>query len=145
MLPIPIYPTLQQTDRLFSICRFYEVTGNYPETISVVSFTFKRHRFEAMHRKALRWPARKFRYIGIDPPASTGFDLERSTKGELENAAKPFESDPYGCHSEVLQEKRRQRNPFSRTPPYALSCPSMKALLEHCGPDLIDASLIPWS
>ena len=27
-------------------------------------------------------------------------------------AAKLFQSDPYGCHSQVLVEKRRARNPL---------------------------------
>jgi hypothetical protein len=131
--------------RLFSICRFYEITGRYPESITVVSFTFKQRRFEELHRTALRWPSHAFHYIGLDPPVSTGFDLVKSTTGELENAAKPFESDPYGCHSQVLKEKREQRNPFARTAPYTLSCPSMKPLLEYCGPALIDPSHVPWS
>jgi len=130
--------------RLFSICRFREVTGNYPKKITVVSFTFKQHRFQEMHAAALRWPASQFEYIGVDPPASSGFDLEKSTRGEYENAAKPFETDPYGCHSEILQNKRKQRNPFSRTPPYALSCPDMKELLAYCGPELIPMSSVPW-
>lgn len=130
---------------LFSIARFREVTGDYPERITVVSFTFKQRRFETLHAPALRWPPDKFRYIGVDPPPSTGFDLERSTKGELENAAAPFEKDPYGCHSELLQKKRKERNPFSRTPPYPLSAPEMKELLGYCGPQLFPADRVPWS
>jgi len=129
---------------MFSICRFHEVTGSYPTKITVVSFTFKQRRFETMHAPALRFPPSRFEYIGVDPPAETGFNLEEATKGEQENAAKPFEQDPYGCHSTVLQEKRQQRNPFSRTPPYALSCPDMKELLQYCGPALIPIDKVPW-
>lgn len=33
-------------------------------------------------------------------------------KQEFENAAKLFMSDPYGCHSPLLQQKRLERNPF---------------------------------
>ena len=130
--------------RLFSICRFREVTGAYPEKITMVSFTFKQRRFETMHAQALRWPASRFHYVGLDPPASAGFDLAAATNGEYQNAAKPFEEDPYGCHSEILQQKRKQRNPFSRTPPYSLSCPEMKDLLQYCGPELIDPAKVPW-
>jgi hypothetical protein len=130
---------------LFSIARFYEVTGRYPNKITVVSFTFKQTRFQTMHAPALQWPADKFVYVGVDPPTSTGFDLEEATKGEVENAAKPFEGDPYGCNSPVLQNKRRERNPFSRTPPYELSCPDMKHILSYCGPELIPADLVPWA
>ena len=98
-----------------------------------------------MHAQALHWPAENFHYVGIDPPASTGFDLAESTRGERENAAKPFDSDPYGCRSPTLHTKRQQRNPFFRTPPYTLSCPEMKDLLEYCGPEQIDPALVPWS
>jgi len=130
---------------LFSLCRFKEVTGSYPTKITIVSFTFKQHRFENLHTPALQFPSANVRYIGVDPSPSTGFDLQASTKGEDENAARPFESDPYGCHTPVLQEKRRSRNPFSRTPPYELSCPDMRALLNHCGPELFPRDKVPWN
>jgi hypothetical protein len=130
---------------MFSIARFREVTGKYPQKITVVSFSFKRRRFETLHAPALRWPSDRFVYVGVDPPASTGFDLARSTEGESKNAATPFETDPYGCHSEVLQEKRKGRNPFKRTPPYGLSCPEMKALLGFCGPQMISDDQVPWA
>ena len=104
--------------RMFSIARFHEVTGGYPKKITVVSYSFKGRRFETLHARALRWPSDRFVYVGVDPPASTGFDLERSKAGELSNSAAPFEQDPYGCNSDVLQEKRKGRNPFKRTPPY---------------------------
>ena len=34
---------------------FCKVTGHYPERISVVSFSFKKDRFENLHRVAVRW------------------------------------------------------------------------------------------
>ena len=34
-----------------------------------------------------------------------------------------FKSDPYGCHSAVLKQKRMDRDPFLRTVPYAHACP----------------------
>ena len=110
----------------------------------MVSYSFKRRRFEELHAAALRWPATRFHFVGVDPPAAAGFDLDSSTQGELTNAARPFESDPYGCHSPVLLEKREGRNPFHRRDPYPLSCPDMKALLSYCGPELIATSLVPW-
>jgi hypothetical protein len=130
---------------MFSLARFYEVTGRYPTKITMVSFTFKKRRFETLHAAAIRWPPERFQFIGVDPPASTGFDLEKSQKGEDENAAKPFETDPYGCHSEKLQQKRRERNPFSRTAPYDVSVPGMKELLHYCGPQLIPQQMVPWT
>ena len=53
---------------LFSVCRFYEAAGHYPEQISVVSFGFKQRRFVELHRAALRFPRDRFVYVGIDPP-----------------------------------------------------------------------------
>ncbi len=131
---------------MFSICRFKEVTGHYPKRITVVSFSFKERRFEELHAAAIRWPNDddKFNYVGIDPDASTGFDIVASSEGERTNSALPFESDPYGCNTPILKEKREQRNPFSRTPPYELTCPEMKQLLNWCGPDLISLDQVPW-
>ena len=45
---------------LFSICRFHEVTGRYPDKITVVGFGFKTRRFVDLHRKAVRFPEDKF-------------------------------------------------------------------------------------
>jgi hypothetical protein len=129
---------------MFSLCRFHEVTGSYPESVTIISFSFKRQRFEQMHAGALQWPTHRLRYIGVDPPTSSGFDPDEAARGEAQNAARPFESDPYGCHSEVLQNKRKGRNPFFRTSPYPLSCPDMAELLEHCGPELISKDRVPW-
>ena len=42
---------------LFSICRFSEMTGNYPNQITVVGFEFKRKRFEDIHRHSIGYPA----------------------------------------------------------------------------------------
>jgi hypothetical protein len=120
------------------------VTGQYPSKITVVSYSFKQKRFEELHSTALRWPSERFDYAGIDPDASTGFDLQTSSNGEQANSVVPFQTDPYGCSSDILQEKRTARNPFSRTPPYELTCPEMKQLLNWCGPDLISQSLVPW-
>mmetsp|Transcript_16226 Transcript_16226/g.23867 ORF Transcript_16226/g.23867 Transcript_16226/m.23867 type:complete len:330 (+) Transcript_16226:94-1083(+) len=138
------YATDSFENLLFSICRFREITGRYPENITVVSFSFKQRRFETLHIPAIRWPEDNFRFVGYNPPSSTGFDVQRSSLGEQENAAKPFESDPYGCHSEILQKKRRERNPFYRTPPYSKTCPDMAALLEYCGTELINTEKVPW-
>ena len=129
---------------MFSVCRFREVTGRYPERVSIVSFAFKRRRFETLHAAALRWPPDPFDYVGVDPPPSTGFNLAESTAGENGNSLLPFQLDPYGCHSEVLQKKRRERNPFARTAPYELTCPEMKHLLHWCGPKLISEEELPW-
>ncbi|GMI02228.1 hypothetical protein TrST_g14281 [Triparma strigata] len=127
---------------LFSICRFHEITGRFPRHISLVSFSFKRQRFEDMHAHALRWPSDRFTYISIDPEARE-FDLKLATRGESENALKPFQTDMYGCHSKVLTEKREKRNPFRRTSGYDSTCSDILPLLNHCGPELFEGDL-PW-
>lgn len=129
---------------LFSICRFKEVAGSYPTRITVISFTFKRTRFIKLHARALQWNLNAFAYIGLDADASSGFDIEASVQGEITNAIIPFVEDPYGCFTGELQEKRKGRNPFFRTPPYELTCPEMKQILQWCGPELIPTSSLPW-
>ncbi|KAF8893926.1 hypothetical protein BD779DRAFT_1504241 [Infundibulicybe gibba] len=53
---------------VFSIARFREYVGRYPENITVIGYEFKRQRFTDLHRAALRWPQDRFHYIGVDPP-----------------------------------------------------------------------------
>eukprot|EP01037_Dinobryon_pediforme_P037403 gene37403-44865_t len=48
---------------LFSICRFREVVGTYPKSISVVGFDFKGKRFSEHHRKAIGFPEANFTYV----------------------------------------------------------------------------------
>jgi len=136
---------LMHTGRIFSICRFRELTGGYPRKITVVSYTFKRKRIEELHAAALGIPAEMFRYIGVDPSSETGFDLAASQEGELNNSYLLFKDDPYGCHSEFLNRKRSERNPFHRYPPYELTCPEIKNLLSWCGPQMIPTETLPWA
>ena len=138
------YATDSFQNLLFSICRFYEITGSYPKKITMVSFTFKRQRFETLHANSIQWPLANFHYVGVDPPSSTGFDIIESTNGEKNNSLLPYQTDPYGCHTDILQQKRKERNPFARRAPYELTCPEMKDLLYWCGPLLIPKSRVPW-
>jgi hypothetical protein len=62
--------------------------------------------------------------------------------GEITNAFKPFSHDPYGCRG-VLLKKRLVRDPFVRTPPYALVCPEIRELLTYCGLQTYSGAL-PW-
>mmetsp|Transcript_96653 Transcript_96653/g.259862 ORF Transcript_96653/g.259862 Transcript_96653/m.259862 type:complete len:291 (-) Transcript_96653:232-1104(-) len=129
---------------LFSLCRFREVVGHYPARVTVVSFTFKRRRFEDLHRDALGFPQSHFAFIGLQPPAWSRFDLAEAERGERENAVRSFEQDPYGCYTPALAAKRSARNPFRRTTPYPLSCADIRPLLEWCGPGFFPGKL-PWS
>lgn len=45
---------------LFSICRFYEVTGQYPTSITVIGFDFKRKRFQEIHLPSIRYPIDRY-------------------------------------------------------------------------------------
>lgn len=156
---------------LFGIARFREYTGKYPEKITVVGLDLKKERFENVHRAALRFPAAKFRYVGIDPPELHSVSKSNSNRdqvtenakddsqykkspryiqallGERKNALEPFTKDPHGCKEPTLVEKRRMRNPFRRSHPYLLSCPEMFNLLTICSNEVSTEEVyknLPW-
>jgi hypothetical protein len=122
---------------LFSLCRFHEVTGAWPSRITVAGWGFKAQRFVDLHRAAVRFPSERFHYAAVNDPA----DGTAAARAEALNRAE-FAADPYGC-SGTLAEKRRRRNPFSRRHGYRDSCPALRALLDHRGPELFSAPL-PW-
>ena len=154
---------------LFGLCRFYELTGHYPEFVVVVGYEFKRQRFEQLHRSALRLPAEAFRYEGTQYALSAVAEQARTSGGEGRGqdalcffsrrllsttaaAAMPlqgeqatlaaFTADPYGC-SAALQAKRQQRDPFGTGGYDPTRCPAMAELLSYCGPRVYDGAL-PW-
>mmetsp|Transcript_11668 Transcript_11668/g.27265 ORF Transcript_11668/g.27265 Transcript_11668/m.27265 type:complete len:167 (+) Transcript_11668:77-577(+) len=124
---------------LYSLCRFREVTGRYPEQLTVVSFGFKEARFRNMHRRAIRWPERTFRYAGVDPPGNV--DVLRDA--EHLNSVSLFGSDPYGCLG-ALARKRLGRNPFHSTSGYPKQCPELDALFSYCSSEVFSGEL-PWA
>jgi len=79
---------------LFSIGRFKEYTGRYPDQISVVGYEFKRLRFENLHRAAIRWPENKFSYHGIDPDDSE--NVREAIEGEV-RVYSPSNYPSQGC------------------------------------------------
>jgi len=93
----------------FSLCRFRQLTGRFPENVTVVGFEFKRRRFEQLHRAAVGFPAERFTYVGIDPG---GVDMAAAKTSERRTAA-AFEADPRGC-SQFLVRKRLSRDPFAQ-------------------------------
>jgi len=125
---------------MFGLCRFYEVTGRYPERVTVVSYTLKRARFRDAHRAAMRFPASRFDFVGTPvPPAATG-----APDGEARTVA-GFAGDPYGCDPRgELAAKRQRRDPFAVGPPHPSRCPAMAGLLRHCGPAL-HSGPVPWA
>ncbi|KZO90720.1 hypothetical protein CALVIDRAFT_385606 [Calocera viscosa TUFC12733] len=129
---------------LFSIARFREVVGRYPEKITVVGFGMKEARFTELHRKAIRWPLKRstWSYIGVDLDGS-GKDV--AVDGERKYGYMPFTKDLYGCHSSLL-DKRKGRNPHSRTHPFHSSAPELRNLLEWCPTDGVEPfrGSLPW-
>ncbi len=65
---------------LFSVARFHEYTGRWPARITVVGYEMKRRRFTELHRAALRWPAPRFAYVGIDAESE---DAASAQQGEV--------------------------------------------------------------
>ncbi|GAA5867819.1 hypothetical protein JCM3774_005867 [Rhodotorula dairenensis] len=125
---------------LFSIARFKEFTGHYPDRITVVGYGMKRARYEDVHRAAIRWPIDKFEYVGIDNEGDTTADYQ----GERKYGLEPYRLDRYGCHGRLLA-KRRKRNPFRRFHGYHTSAPELKELFEYCPLDnKLFAGPLPW-
>ena len=121
---------------LFGLCRFREFTGGYPDFVTVVGWIFKGPRFD-FHREALRWPASRYRYDGPNNPA----DAPTAERFEAERL-QTFRGDPYGSGEEP-RRKREARNSQRRRHGYAASCPELRDLLAHAGPELF-AGRLPW-
>ncbi|KAJ2747509.1 hypothetical protein GGI20_000498 [Coemansia sp. BCRC 34301] len=126
---------------LFSIARFREITGNYPDRITIVGFDFKRERFLNLHLRALKYPKIRFNYVGINPPG----DSAQLLRAERRNAYDLFAKDLYGC-SGKLAEKRLSRNPFSAHHGYAKSCPEISSFFDYCpaNPTTVYDGALPW-
>lgn len=134
---------------LFGICGFRETVGYYPRKVTVVSWAFKESRFE-LHRRAICFPKGSFVFKGVNDPV----DLDKAKQGESKAVA-DFEKDPYGTRKnqgekdkdgkliKYLGDKRNDRNPFSRQPPYTVSCEEVRGLLQHLGPDWY-TGMVPW-
>lgn len=99
---------------LFGVCRFREVCGRYPNDVVVVSWAFKRERFD-LHRATIRFPVDRFQFVGVGTPQDQG----AARRGERAALA-AFAECPYGNFGE-LATKRAARNPFGRQHPYRRS------------------------
>lgn len=122
---------------LFGLCRCREYTGGYPEHVVAVGWRFKGPRFE-LHREAIRFPAERFRYEGVNDPPS----LKENEDFEAQRR-ETFRRDPYGAGREP-EAKRTSRNAFRRQHGYHASCPEVRGLLEYRGPELY-AGPLPWA
>lgn len=101
----------------FSLFRFYEIMGFYPQHITVVGWGFKERRFD-FHRQTLGIPNNSFTYVGCNDP----IDLDGAMKWE-EKTLELFMADPHGDNP-PLSDKRQRRNPFHKIPPYS-DCPPL--------------------
>ncbi|KAK9049395.1 hypothetical protein SSX86_031637 [Deinandra increscens subsp. villosa] len=124
---------------LFSVCRFRELTGSYPENITVVGYDFKKERFVNLHRSAIRFPESRFVYLGTPAAISS---REAALKGEA-LVRTQFEHDPYSCLG-ALHRKKTGRDPFHRSIPYPNGCPEIEGLFRYCRASLYAGSL-PWA
>lgn len=133
---------------LFGICRFFEATARFPKMVKVVSWKFKEERFD-LHRRAIRLPDLRYEFVGVNNPE----DMAATKEGESAAIAQ-FTEDPYGVRMappdsppkerrKYLGEKRRDREPFRRRPPYSVSCPDLAELLAHSSTTFFNGWL-PW-
>lgn len=150
---------------LFSLVRFRELTRRYPRRITLISYAFKRQRFEQLHRRAIRFPADRFAFVGIDPPAlaadkdddDDGGDQQRDQQrgptssrravpaGERTNALAVWTADPYACRPDSpLRAKRRARNAGRRYWAYRESASTANTAEHRDGDDAAVVRLLTW-
>lgn len=126
---------------LFSLARFYECTGRFPEHLTIVSWLFKQKRFRH-HVSTVSWPTHKFSFIGVGTPD----DLQSALGAEARTLA-AFKSDPTGTAKDgaSLGKKKAARNPYRRHHGYESSCPSLAPILRWTGDTPFPADQVPWS
>ena len=125
---------------LFGIARFRECTSVYPASIEIVSWAFKRERFD-FHRETIIWPGddQHYKYHAVNNPNY----LAQTLEGEAKTFG-AFKQDPFGTEDH-LRSKRARRNPFYQMPPYPATCPEIAGLINHKTSDgRIYNGTLPW-
>jgi len=97
----------------YSLHRFRQITGEWPERITVCGWGFKAHRIAELHRRALGWVL-PFEYLAVNDPRN----LEEVKLREEKTCAE-FAADPRG-DCPPIADKRKARDHFRRVPPYDL-------------------------
>ncbi|EMG47771.1 hypothetical protein SBY92_005116 [Candida maltosa Xu316] len=143
---------------IFSICRYYELFGQYPEKITIVGFEFKRERFITHHlNEALLFPTSNVVYIGNSPdPKDLNEEqvkeyFEDLQASEYKFAVQHFQKDWYGNNGGLVK-KKINRNPFNRFHGYTQSNPKLSRFLSaiHDQSDMQNESIrelllhMPW-
>jgi hypothetical protein len=105
---------------LFGMCRFHQVVGRYPKNVTVISWAFKKARFD-LHRSALRFPQVNYRFEGFNDPPT--LDLESEV-----NTLRHFGKSRYGGDGNLVA-KRAERNPFDERHDYK-NCPGLHDFFE---------------
>ncbi|XDG03886.1 hypothetical protein ABKA04_003501 [Annulohypoxylon sp. FPYF3050] len=95
---------------LFSLTKFWEDYGKWPEKLTLVSHTFKRERLVDCHCGAIGFPLNRVDFVGVDPPGMIDGSNQAAIKGIVE-AITQWKEDPHG-KGELLAGKRRKRNPW---------------------------------
>jgi hypothetical protein len=60
---------------LFSVCRFRQFSGSYPQKITIVSYDFKRTRFLKMHALSLGYSESQVNFIGTPALDASAFKV----------------------------------------------------------------------
>lgn len=126
---------------LFSLARFHECVGSFPSKLTLISWAFKRKRFEH-HCMTVHWPLNRLSFVGIGTPD----DLQSALTSEAKTL-KEFNVDNtgYGSNGGPLGKKKMARNPFRRHHGYCQSVPSMTPLLIWTGTGPCPDDSLPWT
>ncbi|KAF2099484.1 hypothetical protein NA57DRAFT_55449 [Rhizodiscina lignyota] len=91
---------------LFSILLYNKKYREWPDSVTVVTHAFKRHRIIDLHARAIKWPPALIDFQGIDPPFS---EEERAAVEKAEaRCCEDWEKDMYGVRP-PLRQKRIER------------------------------------
>lgn len=125
---------------LFTIARFFECVGIFPQRVSIISWAFKRKRFEH-HALAIGWPLQKFSFVGIGTPDDLQSALTSEARALLECKQ---DSTGYGKDGGALGKKKMARNPYRRQHGYKTSCPQLGPLLDWTETTPFPKDQAPW-
>src|SRR6185503_18100373 len=112
--------------------------AKWPESITVVGWEFKAKRYD-LHRQALKWPASRFTYVGVNNPV--GEEFEKAKAGErskIDSVARDlFVTGP------EWRSQRELRDPFQRRHPYRGIDRNLDELFDYLDRDTL-TSVLPW-